>query len=277
MLSSHSGNTPRCAASRSLSTFASAQTDSPDARGEIGDLRKRIPVDVDDVVEEVRAQVHGASQSIPIDLAIGHERADVDRAEVAHIVRQQRLLTARVGGLIPAEVRDRIVAIGLVDEEHAGLARLPCTVHDRLEDLASVELTNDLPRARVHQVVRPARFDRLHEGVGDGHRDVEVRDLGGVVLAPDELEDIGVIHPENAHVGAAPRPALLHDFRRRVVQRHERDRAGRDSHGGPHDVVLRSEPREGETGAASGLVYERHVPERVVDPALAVGQRVVDR
>ena len=43
------------------------------------------------------------------------------------------------------------------------------------------------------------------------------------------------------------------------------------------DVVLGPEPGEAEAGAAAALVDQRHGAEGVVDAALAVGERVVDR
>ncbi len=86
-----------------------------------------------------------------------------------------------------------------------------------------------------------------------------------------------MIDAQDAHVGAAPRPALLDHLGRRIVQGHEGDRPGRHPHGGADDVVLGSQPREREPGPAARLVHQRHVPQRVVDAALARGQRVVHR
>src|SRR5215510_2000299 len=39
----------------------------------------------------------------------------------------------------------------------------------------------------------------MHELVGDGHRDVEVG-YRAVALAVNELEDVGVVHPQYPHV-----------------------------------------------------------------------------
>src|ERR671929_78001 len=47
------------------------------------DLRERVLVDVDDVVEEVRGQMDVAPKGVPIHHAVTHVVADVDRAEVA--------------------------------------------------------------------------------------------------------------------------------------------------------------------------------------------------
>ena len=202
---------------------------------------------------------------------------EVDRAEVADVVWKEGLLAAGVGGLVGAEVRHRIVVVGLVDEEHPRLARLPGAVDDLGPDLTRVQLADHLPRLGVQQVVHPVRVDRRHEGVGDRDRDVEVGDLGRVVLAGDELHDVRVVHPEDAHVGAAAGAALLDDVGRGVEQAHERHRPRGHAHRGADDVVLGTEPREAEPGAAAALVHQRHRAQRVVDPALAVRERVVDR
>ena len=58
---------------------------------------------------------------------------------------------------------------------------------------------------------------------------------------------------------------------------HERHRARRHAHGGADDVVLGTQPREAEAGAAARLVHQGHGPEGVVDAGLAVGQGVVHR
>src|SRR5207253_9025956 len=46
-----------------------AQADAADALGQLVDLRQRILVGIDHVVEEVRAQVHRRAQPLPVDLA----------------------------------------------------------------------------------------------------------------------------------------------------------------------------------------------------------------
>ncbi len=206
-----------------------------------------------------------------------HELAQVDAPEVAHVVREQGLLAARVRGLVASERRHGVVLVRTIDEERAGLSGEPRTVHDHVEDLPRILLGRDLLGLRVHQVVGAARGDRIHERVGDRHRDVEVRDLRRVVLAGDEPANVGVIHAQDAHVRPAPRSPLLHDVRARVVQLHERDGAGRDAHRRAHGLALGAQTREGEARPAAALMDERHRLERVVDPALAVRQRVVHR
>ena len=206
-----------------------------------------------------------------------YEGAEVDGAEVADVVGEEGLLAAGVGRLVAAEVGDRIVVVGLVDEEHARLAGLPRAVDDPLPHRPGLELAGDLAGLGVEQVVGLVLLHRLHERVGDRDRDVEVGDLARVVLAGDEVHDVRVVHPEDAHVGAAAGAALLHHIGRGVEQAHEGDRARGHAHGAPDDVVLGPEPGEAEAGAAAGLVHQGHGAEGVVDAALAVGEGVVHR
>ncbi len=129
----------------------------------------------------------------------------------------------------------------------------------------------------MDQVVLTIILDRRHEGVGDRDRDIEVGDLGRVVLAGDEIHDIRMIHPQDAHVGAPTGAALLDHVGRRVVQAHEGDRTRGDAHRGADDVVLGPEPGEGEPGPSARLVDQGHRPEGVVDAVPAVGEGVLDR
>src|SRR5689334_25367753 len=89
-------------------------------------------------VERCRELVLGAKRP-----RLGSSRdkgAEVDRAQVAYVVGQQRLLSTRVGGLVLSQVGDRIVVVGLVDEEHAGLTGLPGAMNDQGPDLAGPKL-----------------------------------------------------------------------------------------------------------------------------------------
>ena len=107
MLRSHSGTTPRSRASRSdldlgllvhelldlpaerhafvrvvgdaqldeqVGQAHHAETDPPDALGQLGDLRQRVLVGVDDVLEEVGRQVDHPAQAVPVDRAVLRSR-----------------------------------------------------------------------------------------------------------------------------------------------------------------------------------------------------------
>ncbi len=103
-------------------------------------------------------------QLVPVDLVsaaglVQHQR-EVDRTEVARLVREQRLLAAGIGALHLAELRRRVVAVDPVEENHAGVAGFPRHFHDRFEDIAGLERSDHVPVMRVHQgqiAVRPRR------------------------------------------------------------------------------------------------------------------------
>src|SRR5215210_8307724 len=101
-----------------------------------------VPVDLLSVIPPLRAASLSWGQALP---GFFNKRTQVDRAEITHIVGEQRLLTAGIGGLIGPQVRHRIVVVGPIDEEHARLAGLPGTLDDQLPDLASPQLAGDLP------------------------------------------------------------------------------------------------------------------------------------
>jgi len=58
-----------------------AESDPADPLAQVVDLRQRVLVDVDDVVEEVRGQMDVTSQRVPIHLAVLHVNPDVDRRQ----------------------------------------------------------------------------------------------------------------------------------------------------------------------------------------------------
>src|SRR6185295_1967696 len=68
---------------------------------------------------------------------------------------------------------------------------------------------------------------------------------------------VRVVHPEDAHVGAAPRSPLLHRLGRRVEHAQEGHRARRAAARGVYHVVLRAEAGEREAGAAARLLDDR--------------------
>ncbi len=86
-----------------------------------------------------------------------------------------------------------------------------------------------------------------------------------------------MIDAQDPHVGAAARAALLDRVGGRVVELHERHGTGRDARGRPHHRPLGPQAREAEAGAAAALMDDRHRLERVVDPVLAVRERIGDR
>ena len=223
------------------------------------DLVQRIRVHLDHVVQEPDREAHHALQLVPGDGSRGvigpSELVQVDGAQVARVIGCQWLLAAGVGGLDRLQLRHRVggAAVHPVDEDEPGVPGAPGRVHDPVEDLARPEPARGLPGMGVNQVVLAVRYQGLHERVRGGHRDVEVRDPP-IQLALDELQDVRVVHLEDAHVGAPPGAPLLHRLGGSVEDAQEADRAAGLPARGTHQGVLGAEPGEGETGAATALV-----------------------
>ncbi len=205
------------------------------------------------------------AQGRVVDPAAVDHLGQVQGPEVAGLVGQERLLAAGVGGFDLPQVGDGVAPVEGVQEDDAGLAGGPGALDDEVEEPGGAHLL-DLPAgAGVDQGEVPVFFDRLHEGVGQAHGDVEVGEALGVVLTGDEGFDIRVVHPEDAHVGAPAGAALLDGFGGHVEDVHEGDGAGGHPLGGEHRVVGGPDAGEGEAGAAAGLVDEGSLFHRVED------------
>ena len=74
-----------------------------------------------------------------------------------------------------------------------------------------------------------------------------------------------MVHPEDAHVGAAAGAALLDGFGGHVEDVHEGNGAGGHALGGHDRVVGRADAGEGEAGAAAGLVDQGGLLDGVED------------
>ena len=147
----------------------------------------------------------------------------VDGAEAAVFVRPEPLLAAWICRFQLIQMRHGICAIGRVQEQHARLAVVMRVLDDLVEEVARA---NDLPHFAVtwsDQLEITVVLDRPHERVGDADRDVEVGDLVFAGLAADEVHDIGVIHTQHGHVGAAcdcrPGPPRRTPYRTRAESR----------------------------------------------------------
>ena len=262
-----------------------AEADPPVVLHGLVDHRQRVRVHLDDVVQETHGEPHHALHLVPVDrhltvLGPPRELGDVERAEIARLVRQQGLLAARIGRLDLADLRRRVgrARVDPIEEDHPGIARAPGRRDDPPEDLARRELAHDRARVRIDQVVILAALEGLHEAGGGRDRDVEVGDAT-VQLALDELEDVGVIDLEDPHVGAASGAALLHGLRRAVEHAQERDGAGRATAGRGDEVVLRAQAGERESRPAAALVNDRRGLHGVEDllHGVAHGQHVAGR
>lgn len=134
-----------------------------------------------------------------------------------------------------------------------------------LEDRLCRYASHRFACVRIDQRIETVSLDRAHEGVRDADGNIEVGQLMGAPLGLDEFENIRMIDAQYPHIGPTARPSLFDDVRRGVKNAHERNGSGRDTVGGGHHVVLRTQVGEGEAGPAARLMDQRLVLERVID------------
>ena len=137
----------------------------------------------------------------------------------------------------------------------------------------SIDAARGLAVARIDQIDLAALPRRAHELVRCRHRDVEVLQKSRLLLGLDELQDIGMIDPQDAHVRAPAAASLLDNISGRIEDAHEGYRAAGHSARGRTTSFFGPQPGEGEARASSALVDEGHVLQGVEDAR----QRVLHR
>ena len=156
---------------------------------------------------------------------VAHEAGEDDGAQVAAAIGRQRLLTTGVGGLDGLAVVEVVVATDGVEEQDAGLGEVVGGLHDgvpqlpgrhaAVDPLAVVTLVgaggHDLAAGAgaVHQIPVGVVLQRLHEGVGDADRDVEVVPAARGALGGDEVQHVRMVDAQHAHLGATAAAGAL--------------------------------------------------------------------
>ena len=79
-----------------------------------------------------------------------------------------------------------------------------------------------------------------------------------------------MIHPQDAHIGAATGAALLDGFGSHVKHTHKADRAGSHTAGGADGGACLPQAAEGKAGAAARLMDEGGILHRIKDVHHAV-------
>ena len=201
---------------------------------------------VEHVVEHAHRTVDDAAEGGEIEagaLAEGvrDEQRQVDRAQAAAAVGRQRLFGAGVGGLDGFAVVKVVVLVHAVEEEDARLGVVVGGAHDLLPQVTGANLAIDPAaiaalvgaggldvgrgRGAVRQFDVAVGFHRLHEGIGDADRDVEVGQVAGI-LGVDEFFDVRMVAAQDAHLRAAAAAGGFDGLAGAVEDAHVGDGAG---------------------------------------------------
>jgi hypothetical protein len=225
------------------------------------------------------APIHGALQRC----AVGLECQDRGQAMLGREARVSR--HARIGRADRLAVAQIVVLVDAIEEQHARLGVVVGAAHHLVPQRAGAGLGVD-PQAvgalegaggelvlagagAVDEVERGVVVDRLHEGVGDAHRDVEVGEVA-FVLGVDEALDVGVVAAQHGHLRAAPAAGRFDGLAAAVEHAHVADRAGRAAARGADPGALRPDAREVVADAAAAAHGLGGLGERGVDARHAV-------
>ena len=118
---------------------------------------------------------------------------EVDRPQIARLVRQEGLLTAWVGAFHTADVGGRIGGRNAVQKDDARFAGVPGGLREPLEHGGGLHPRGGTARPRIDQRVVLSMVQRMHERIRqcDGH--IKVREFVGALFDGDEVEDIRMV------------------------------------------------------------------------------------
>ena len=222
------------------------------AAGHLRDLWQGIVVHLDDVVEEVDRTAHHLSQPVPSRSRPPlHHLRQVDGAQVARLIGQERLLAARVGRLDLADLGGGVVLVEPVEKDDPRLAVLPRLVDDPGEHLAAFSVPAGCTVARVDEGVVGVLFTAFMKASVIPTEMLKLLRWFWSSLHMMKSMMSGWSTRSIAHVGAAPGAPLLDGLGGDVEDPHEGERAAGDAGGGHDHVVGRAQPRKGETGPAA--------------------------
>ena len=250
-----------------------AKTDLAVLAHGFGDAVQRKTRSVDDIVQKPYRQVHHALELGPVNalagrvdicIVAGHIKTrKIDRPQIAGLVGQQGLLAAGVGGLYLALVGGGIVAVDAVEKHNTRIARLPGFFDQQLKNFARAQAVDHFARIGGHKVIVLVVFNGAHEHFCQAHGKIEVVKLPFFLFGADKFKNIGVVYAQNAHVGPAPRTALLYLLCGSVKNTQKRHRARGHAASGTHAAVLGAQTRKRKARAAARFVDHGRVLDRV--------------
>ena len=213
--------------------------------------------------------IHGFAEEFVVDdgfalLFPGH-LCQVHGTEVAGFIGQERLFAAGVGGFDLADGRHDVVAVQAVDEDDARFAVAPGGVDDLAENFTGVETARHFFGAGVDEVVFFILFGGGHEFFGESHGNIEVGNGFIFGFAVDKFQNIGMIHPKDAHIGAAAGAALFYRFGGGVEHLHKADGARSHTAGGFYNAPFGTQTGKGKPGAAAGFMDQSGVFDGIED------------
>ena len=222
---------------------------------------------INNVVEEAHGKKDGLFKPIPVNAVLSRinlffmpgneEPRQVDRAEVTGFIGQKGLLPTGIRAFDGAELWGRIVSVDAIKEDNPGISALPCLFNQQIENIAGTQAAAFLPSDRIDKSVILIFFNSLHEGFRDSHRKIEVVELPIFFFGTDEVQNIRMVHTQDAHIGATSGTSLLDLFGCRIEDAQERNRAGGNTTSGAYTGILGPQTGEGKASATTGLVDHR--------------------
>lgn len=106
-------------------------------------------------------------------------------------------------------LRCGICLVDRVEEENARLSGSPSCFHEPVKDHLSRELSDRFAGSGIHQAVGPTLPDSTHETVSESNREIEVRHFMRLLLQGNEIQNVGVVDPQDAHIGTPSRACLM--------------------------------------------------------------------
>ena len=167
-----------------------------------------------------------------------------------------------------------VAPVDAVGEDHARLGIGVGRAHDLVPQLACADRpVGDAAEGQLPGAVLP---DRVHEGVGDQHREVEHAQSPGLALGVDEDLDVGMVAAQRRHHGAAPVTGAHDGAAHGVPHVHERERPRGVGADAAHRRALGPERREIVADAAALLHGQRGFLEMLEDARHVVGNDAHD-
>ena len=161
------------------------------------------------------------------------------------------MFAAGVGGVDGFAIVQVVLGIDSIDEDHARFRIGIGGAHDGVPQIPGRQAFVGNPFE--FQLPGGVFGDRLHESVGDQHRQIEHPEPPRFALGLDKGLDIRVVAPHHPHHGATPRPGAHDGAAHGVPDIHEAQRPGRIGADAVHRRALGPERRKIVADAAALL------------------------